>query len=127
MRPAVLLDTLQDVVGSPIFETRLSRAKLPEGVYTRCYGARTWCPCTVAASLGTSELARPAEYMATTTRTRAMPGRGSAGKRPSRTPLSRRVAAIYGTARAALPEIAGTPRFRELLGVLLVPSPAERM
>ena len=59
--------------------------------------------------------------MATTTRTRAMPGRGSAGKRPSRTPLSRRVAAIYGTARAALPEIAGTPRFRrELLGVLLV-------
>ncbi|MCD6057076.1 MAG: cell division FtsK/SpoIIIE [Thermomicrobiales bacterium] len=59
--------------------------------------------------------------MATTTRTRDMPGRGNAGKRPSRTPVSRRVAAIYGTARASLPDIAGTPRFRrELLGVLLV-------
>jgi len=50
-----------------------------------------------------------------------MPGRGSASKRPSRTPLPRRVAAIYGTGRASLPEIIGTPRFRrELLGVLLV-------
>jgi S-DNA-T family DNA segregation ATPase FtsK/SpoIIIE len=50
-----------------------------------------------------------------------MPGRGSAGKRASRTPLLSRVAAIYATARASLPEIAGTPRFRrELLGVLLV-------
>src|SRR5918998_447511 len=59
--------------------------------------------------------------MATTTRTRAIPGRGSAGKRPSPNSLSRRVAAIYATARASLPEIAGTPRFRrELLGVVLV-------
>jgi DNA segregation ATPase FtsK/SpoIIIE, S-DNA-T family len=59
--------------------------------------------------------------MATTARTRAMPGRRSAGPRPSRTPLSRRVATFYGTARASLPEIAGTPRFRrELLGVLLI-------
>ncbi len=68
-----------------------------------------------------SVLARPAEYMATTTRTRAMTGRGSVGKRPSRTPLPRRVAGMCEAARAALPEIAGTPRFRrELLGVLLV-------
>src|SRR5918995_2698655 len=59
--------------------------------------------------------------MASTTRTRAMPGRGSVGKEPRRTPLSRRVATISQTARASLPEIAGTPRFRrELLGVVLV-------
>src|ERR671917_751347 len=59
--------------------------------------------------------------MASTTRTRAMPGRGSVGKEPRRTPLSRRVATIFQTARASLPEIAGTPRFRrELLGVVLV-------
>src|SRR5215210_8807231 len=59
--------------------------------------------------------------MATSTRTRPIPGRGSVGKRPSRTALSGRVAAIWGSARESLPEIAGTPRFRrELLGVLLV-------
>ena len=59
--------------------------------------------------------------MATTTRTRAMPGRGAVSKGPRRTPLPRRVAAFFGTARASLPEIAGTQRFRrELFGVVLV-------
>src|SRR5215217_3537362 len=94
-------------------------AKLPSAMYTLCF-ERTTCPCTIARHL-TSVSVRLADRMATTTRTRAMPGRGPAGKRPSRTPLSRRVAGIWGTARASLPEIAGTPRFRrEILGVLLV-------
>src|SRR5215207_8809902 len=94
-------------------------AKLPRAMYTQCL-ERTTCPCTIARHL-TSVSVRLAEQMATTARTRAIPGRRSAGLRPSRTPLSRRVATFYGTARASLPEIAGTPRFRrELLGVLLV-------
>src|SRR5215213_8777016 len=94
-------------------------AKLPSAMYTLCL-ERTTCPCTMARHL-TSVSVRLADRMNTTTRTRAMPGRGLAGKRPSRTPLSRRVAGIWGTARASLPEIAGTPRFRrEILGVLLV-------
>ena len=59
--------------------------------------------------------------MATTTRTRAMPGRTSGSNERGRTTLSRRIAAFYRSARTSLPEIAGTPRFRrELLGVLLV-------
>ena len=61
------------------------------------------------------------ELMATTTRTRAMPGRGSASTIRGRTTLSGRIAGFSRTARNSLPEIAGTPRFRrELLGVLLV-------
>src|SRR5215207_5295234 len=59
--------------------------------------------------------------MATTTRTRAMSSRGSAGNSRGRTTLSGRLAGLSRTARASLPEIAGTPRFRrELLGVVLV-------
>jgi S-DNA-T family DNA segregation ATPase FtsK/SpoIIIE len=59
--------------------------------------------------------------MATTTRTRAMSSRGSAGNSRGRATLSGRLAGLSRTARASLPEIAGTPRFRrELLGVVLV-------
>ena len=62
--------------------------------------------------------------MATTTRTRAIPHGLATDRRPHRTqrvPLSRRFAAFGRSVQAALPEFAGTPRFRrELLGVLLV-------
>ena len=67
--------------------------------------------------------------MATTTRTRRMSGSTSVSNRRTRIPLSRRVAAMYGTLRSSLPEIAGTPRFRrELLGVRPGPlGPVERL
>jgi DNA segregation ATPase FtsK/SpoIIIE, S-DNA-T family len=59
--------------------------------------------------------------MATTTRTRAVPGRTAGRNERGRTTLSSRIAGFYRSARSSLPEIAGTPRFRrELLGVLLV-------
>ena len=59
--------------------------------------------------------------MATTTRTRKMSGGTSTSNKRTRTPLSRRVAAMYGSLCSSLPEIAGTPRFRrELLGVVLI-------
>jgi DNA segregation ATPase FtsK/SpoIIIE, S-DNA-T family len=101
------------------FKAQRVEAKPPRAMYTQDL-ERTMCPCTFVRELTPISM-RLADQMATTTRTRAMSGRGSAAKRPNRTPLSRRVAAIWGSARASLPEIAGTPRFpREILGVLLV-------
>jgi DNA segregation ATPase FtsK/SpoIIIE, S-DNA-T family len=59
--------------------------------------------------------------MAATSRTRAIGNRASASNIRGRTTLAGRIAAFRRSARASLPEIAGTPRFRrELLGVLLV-------
>src|SRR3954452_14634520 len=59
--------------------------------------------------------------MATTARTRKMSGGTSTSNKRTRTPLSRRVAAVYGSLCSSLPEIAGTPRFRrELLGVVMI-------
>ena len=59
--------------------------------------------------------------MAATSRTRAIGNRASASNIRGRTTLAGRIAAFRRSARASLPEIAGTARFRrELLGVLLV-------
>jgi DNA segregation ATPase FtsK/SpoIIIE, S-DNA-T family len=63
--------------------------------------------------------------MATTSRTRATRSSSSAGStrngRTTRVPLSRRLADFGQRVNTALPEFAGTPRFRrELLGVCLV-------
>ena len=76
---------------------------------------------SITAGLTVLVSARLSEPMATTTRTRGMPGRTAARNARGRTTLSSRIAGFYRSARTSLPEIAGTPRFRrELLGVLLV-------